>query len=390
MLHNGVLSSIAMNTTTSNPIQSFILLEHTIYILYKSYGIAIYTYNNHINNDTSNIFQYIKTIKHSNINSIDLYIHPYFSYIYLILLIEQNNNNINTSWNLISTEIYIELILRNNETNPCINKIVTAVNNNKSNNVYSMLYTSINNFFLVYINQHSRFISITREGLHNTIPSISSIYNISPYKIDLNQQIQIMKVFSNSSNYMKVILHILNTNEMYSLTYVYRTEHNVICIFPKEGEYTLTFMQNSEVCANNYLLSDNNTFCQKIINYNITIINNEEVEIYGVVLICICFVMGIGIASVGIIAFCLDWCKKRQMINVKIPLSDKRKWYLWYGDHKNCQGNVVNESEIGNGDSQRNVDSFMSGRKWNNERKQHVKMNSEEFEFRTNSLTNNN
>ena len=388
MLHNGALSNITMNTTTSNPIQSFVLLEHTIYILYKAYGIVIYTYNNH-NNETPNIFQYIKTIKHSNINSIDLYIHPYFSYIYLTLLIEQSNNSINTSWNLIATEIYIELILLNNETNPRVNKIVTAVTHNKGNNVYLMLYTSINNFFFVYINQHSRFISITREGLHHAIPSISSIYNISPYTIDLNQQIQIMKVFSINTNSMKVVLHVLNTNEMYSLTYVYRTEHNVKCVFPKEGEYVLTFMQKSEVCANNYLLSDN-TLCQKIMNYNITISSNEDVDIYGVMLICICFVMGIGVASVGVVAFCLDWCKKRKMINVKIPLSDKRKWYLWYVDHKNCQGSVVNENESGNGDSQRNVDSFMSGRKWNDERKQHIKMNSEEFEFRTTSLTNNN
>ena len=301
---------------------------------------------------------------------------------------EQNNNSINTSWNLISTEIYIELILLNNETNPCINKIVTAVNNNKSN-LNSVLYASVNNFFLLYVNQHSRFISITREGLLHTVPSISSVYNISPYTIDLNQQIQIMTVFSNSTSSMKVVLLMSNTNEMYSLTYVYRTEHNVICVFPQEGEYILTFIQNSEVCANSYLLSDN-TFCQKIMNYNITIIKNEEVNIYGVILVCVCFVVGSCLASVGGIAFCLDWGKKRKLINVKIPLSDKRKWYLWYGDNKTCQGSVVDEIGNGNADSQRNMDSFMSGKKWNDEKKQHVKINSEEFEFRTTSLTNNN
>ena len=316
-------SNVISYEASSSRVIDFIILNYTVYIMYESYGIAMYKYSINENNAT---LKYVNSIKQQNVLYMDYYINPFYSSTYLGI---QLSSNIHCRKDC-DSEFFIEFLLFDEET-PILNKIFTSKNSIIDS--YSKMLT-LDLFFSYFYNSKTNAITIIRRGMLNSIPYLTYTY---PLQSQLTNEYHLTSFADYSKKVSYIALYSTSSDDYLKISNFYLPSHSIECEFPNEGEYAISFVQRAEICGNsmNSISKENQyVMCQKIIDYNYKIYLSTNTHFINQFLICLSLVIVVMFISI-LVFFCkTEKCKKRKMLIVKVSEREKNEFDRLYNEEE--------------------------------------------------------
>ncbi len=252
----------------------------------------------------SDFTQPISLYQHSKIRKIDIYTHPFTGYKFLGISFEQTSNY---------SEFFAEFLITNDNIKPLIlNKIFTSLQRNLLD------FVSYDNFFSYFYDTKKQQIFFIRRGLFN-----AANFQTINYKFDFT----INKISTIYYNNIKVPFFI-SDNSYYILSNLSFSNHNMNCTFYKQNKYMLRFIQYGDNCQESLFSKEKYSVCQKLIDYNIRVIDWNGVSFFSSILFIVILFYCLLIIMIFICLLKETDCLKHNTLKVqKTTFKNKNLFY---------------------------------------------------------------
>lgn len=286
----------------------FIIFRKTIYVHVASVGIDVFE----LTIDPKPKATFIQRLSIPNINEMKFSVNPFLSYLYLNVIINKD----------ISNDYFIELFL-NDEYSPIVNKVFTSSPDIKQ---YYTDIIQIDNFFSYVYNTRENKLFIIRQSMINSIPFVTYYFNIT-----INDEV--IKVFRiNDYDSEQSCFAILDSNHHLTIISNFREpDHEAKLYFPESGDFSITFIQRSEICSKTLSIQEDKVLtCQKIIRYDFKVYKNDGLDLLSGFISCLIIIAGFILVFGLVLVARTDCCKKRKNLHVLLDEKEQNRKENFY------------------------------------------------------------